>query len=176
VNPVAHPEFEPSLPGLIAEATLEALRADPAVAQFFTSIEPYESEGFFSAVTAPSSFAPPALAVLLEAWEYVRAGSNRAARYETVIQIAAVLSQLEGRGTEQWLHARILDHIIRIFEKRHGVLLIDNDELRPITEALLQAQRVRQPARVGQSSVFVKRLYFVFQSRANALDGTFLEA
>src|SRR5436190_12436726 len=111
--------FSPCLVGSIAESMLALLRADTAVAAFFSTLQDYELEDFLTGV---DDVKLPALGVIVDGFERRRDGSNRLGRLETLITLAMIFPKSSGRGTDGYLQARVCEHIVQAVEEQKGVL------------------------------------------------------
>lgn len=162
-----HPEFEDCAQARAARAVLAILRGDAPIKNYCAQIDDYELEAL---ATNADSVTPPAFVVVLDAWDRGRAGSNRQGKITTLVELL-LLHQVEvAVGTQQFLQTRILERVVRLIEARKGILVDENGD--PITEALLQVQRVAQGTRVG--TLVGKRLQLLFTSSIHVETGEFL--
>ncbi len=161
-----HPEFQLSVDAMVAEAVLGALRADPALRNFMTSIEPYELEELLTA----STFSSRALAVILDATEERRVGGNHQAVLTTSVALAYVTDSRDRVGTERWLRARLGDHIKRVLATGGGEL---HWQGRRVSEALLTFRRVSGAAQIG--AYLITRFVAVFESNVDEATREYIE-
>lgn len=164
-----HPEFAMSVDAMVAEAVLATLRADPALRTFMQSIEVYELEDLL----ITSSAATPALAVILDATAESRSGGNRQVELTTVLVLGYITDTADREGTQQWLRARIGDHLKRVLTAQEaGVLHWQGQR---VTEALVTFRRLTSAVQLGTGAHLLTRFVVEFTSDVNEATREFIE-
>lgn len=157
----------PSVPSRIARAVLSRLRQDDgliAVCGAPASDEDEGAGGIFACeaedLIEQSTFAAPALAVILAGWQVV-AEAGDAATLRTTVSIN--LLSRPSRGTSRWLRARILDRVLANLWRDQGILYDDETGER-LTESILDERAVVLAVRLPGSGLLTTPLNVTFSS------------
>ena len=162
-DPTIQPSFDWSVDTLIAEAVLRTLRADSALSTYFGSglgILPIESEIFFDAGVL--SLRAPALLVSLAGIDEVRIGSAQYAELETVVDLWLVTAAETSTTSQQWLRARIVNHVKALLQEEQGTLR--DAEGNRLTEALTRFQRTLLAGRLRGTNLVLTQLRCLYRS------------
>jgi len=162
-DPSPHPEFGWSLDAEIAEAVLRTLRADSDLAAWTgkgMGILPIESEIFFDAGVL--SLQAPAILVALSGLDEVRIGSNQYAELETMVDIWIVTAAETSTTSQDWLRARVVNHIKTLLQVEQGMLRNASGER--ITEALARFQRTLLAGRLRGTNLVLTQLRCLWTS------------
>lgn len=162
------PEFEISVDAMVAEAALDLVRADPALSNYFKTIDVYEIDEFLEA----DSFAPPALGLIPDASDERRIGGNRQAILTTAVAFVYVTAQPHRAGTQRFLRLRIFNYLKRLLAANAGELLWQG---RRVSEALLTFRRLSGGRMHPSGSYFVTRAVAEFQSNVHEATREFIE-
>lgn len=165
-DPLPHPEFAPSVDVRIAQASLDLLRANAALAAWARAIEAYEVEDLI----ASDTLAAPSLAQVLSRTDEERRGTTN--RLTTEIYVCAVTALDSRVDRDAWLRQRVLDHVKAIYAAAGGVLL--DAEGRRLTEAILTFNRVA-PVRIGSGAFVLTALRILFASNIREATREFVE-
>ena len=173
-EPLPFPEFPPTIQSRALAAFLRLLRDDAHIARRYALIDEYETRDLLIDL---ETFTLPALALSVDAFDMEREGGNRMGRDTTVISMWVLDEPTStGSGSQEGLQLRFIGYVRTRLESTMGVL---RDEDGPITEALLNVQRIPRASlfrnRTGNLIAIGKEVRFAFESKTKVTTNEFDE-
>ncbi len=152
------PDLAWSVEALIAQAVLDRLKANAVLASSGIAVQSYEVDDLLH----DDTHSPPVLAVVLDATEEVRKGSNGRADLTTIIELYLIRAIESRSGTDTWMLSRVLDYIKGLLAVDAGTL--QDPDGRVLSCGLVQFQRVPGALIVGGGKEIARVLRVAYTS------------